>query len=90
MFEKEEEKKLPFLDIHTEGGWVSQSMYRKMTHMDQYLSFQSHHPLHHKLGVVWTLYDRKDAAVTDPEDRRAEDQYNDNACVVTLNGLLEG
>ncbi len=84
-FQKEEDKKLPFLDTliqRKEDGSVKLSVYRKKTHTDQYLSFQSHHPLHHKLGVVRTLYDRKDAIVTDPEDRKAEEQHIDKALQV--------
>ena len=50
-------------------------VYRKATHTDQYLSFTSHHPLVHKLGVIRTLMDRKDNIITDPEDRAAEEQH---------------
>ena len=49
------------------------SIYRKPTHTNQYLQFQSHHPLHQKLGVVRTLLDRKDNIVTEEEDRQEED-----------------
>ena len=43
-------------------------VYRKKTHTDQYLNFESHYPLPHKLGVIRTLYDRCDNIVTDPDD----------------------
>ena len=33
----------------------------------------SHHPLHQKLGVVRTLFDRKDAIVTEEEDKAEEE-----------------
>ena len=35
------------------GG--SHSVYRKSTHTDQYLHFNSHQPLQHMLGVIHTL-----------------------------------
>ena len=48
---------------------VKVQVYRKPT----YLHFQSHHPIHHKSGVVRTLMDRKDTLVSteDDKDRRA-------------------
>ncbi len=54
---------------------VTLETYRKPTHTDQYLSFESHHPLAHKLGVIRTLFDRKDNLITDPADRIAEEQH---------------
>ena len=49
---------LPFLDcaVHTEEDRsLNIEMYRKPTHTDQYLLFDSHHPLEHKLVVIRTL-----------------------------------
>ena len=46
--EPELDGKLPFLDIlleHCPDGSVSTSVFRKTTHMDRYLDFNSHHPL---------------------------------------------
>ncbi|XP_072171498.1 uncharacterized protein [Diadema setosum] len=51
----------PFLDTRiTErpDGKTKIVVYRKKTHTGQYLNFQSHHPLHQKLGVIRTLMDR--------------------------------
>ncbi|RXN04217.1 hypothetical protein ROHU_013062 [Labeo rohita] len=56
-FTKEEmrEKQLPFLDcgmyLENEGD-LQVEVYRKPTHTDQYLMFDSHHPLEHKLGYL--------------------------------------
>ena len=44
--EKEVDGRLPFLDImlsRDDTGSVSTAVYRKTTHTDQYLSFDSHH-----------------------------------------------
>ena len=62
QFTKEVEQNncLSFLDTVT--TWVSDriqvDVYRKPTHTDKYLDFNSHHPLQHKRSVVNTLLDR--------------------------------
>ncbi len=47
-------------------------VYRKQTHTDQYLAFDSHHPLQHKLGVVHTLHHRVDTIVSEDDDKEEE------------------
>ena len=46
-----------------------------ITHTDQYLSFQSHHPVQHKLAVIRTLLERSDSIVTEEEDRKQEEEH---------------
>ena len=76
-FEKESEGKLPFLDtliVRKEDGSLKLLVYRKPTHTDQYLNYESHHPLHQKLGVIRTLFDRKNNIVTEEDDKREEEK----------------
>ncbi|TWW69287.1 hypothetical protein D4764_18G0000930 [Takifugu flavidus] len=50
--------RLAFLDCAvkiTEDRNLTIEVYRKPTHTDQYLQFNSHHPLEHRLGVIRTL-----------------------------------
>ena len=61
---EESDGQLPFFDIlltREEDGSVSTSLYRKTTHTDQYLNFESHHPAAHKRAIVKTLLYRADA-----------------------------
>ena len=51
---QESEGSLPFLDtliVRKEDGTIKLQVNRKPTHTDQYLNYQSHHPVHQKLGV---------------------------------------
>ena len=47
-------------------GYLSTSVYRKPTHTDQYLAYDSHHPQSVKRGIVKCLYDRSKHLITKP------------------------
>ena len=38
------------------------------------MNYESHHPLHQKLGVIRTLFDRKNNIVTEEDDKREEEK----------------
>ena len=40
---------------HRSGGSVQTSVFCKQTHIDQYLDFQYHHAMAHKISVIRTL-----------------------------------
>ena len=61
-----EQKTIPFLDTLVsvqEDSTLRLKVYRKPSHTDQYLPFDSAHPLEHKLSVVRTLYHRAETVV---------------------------
>ena len=71
-----------FLDTlleRKEDGSVKVKVYRKKTHTNQYLAFDSHHPLHQTLGVPRTLLSRREEIVTEEEDRKEERNTIKNA-----------
>ena len=73
--EKEVDNKIPVLDVlisRDDTGQLSFQVYRKPTHTEQYLSFSSHHPLQHKLGVIRTLSDRATTIVSKEVDKQDE------------------
>ena len=62
---------LLYCTVHTEEDRsLNIEVYRKPTHTDQYLLFDSHHPLEHKLGVIRTLNQRADTVPTTAEHIR--------------------
>ncbi|KAI8512067.1 hypothetical protein Bbelb_111670 [Branchiostoma belcheri] len=78
IHEAEEKGTMPFLDtllVKKEDGTVKLLIYLKKTHTDQYLNFNSHHPLHQKLGVIRTLMDRCKTVVTEETDRQLEMEH---------------
>ena len=56
--EKESESKLAFLDVFVSRSpdkTLNTTVYRKSTHTEKYLDFNSNHPIAHKLAVIRTL-----------------------------------
>ena len=68
--EDSEGQHLPVLDVdirRNNDGTSDFRVYRKATHTDHYLNINSHHPLHQKLGIIRTLFDRAKTLITDPD-----------------------
>ena len=65
----EKDNKLAFLDnavLREPEGRLTTCVYRKPTHTDQYLAYESHHPQSVKRGIVKCLYERAKRLVTKP------------------------
>ena len=65
---------LPFLDTITikRGTQLEVNVYRKPTHTDRYLDFNSHHPMCHKRSVVSTLLRRAQNIPSTQKGKREE------------------
>ena len=71
------------------GGSLTTTVFRKKTHSDRYLDFDSHHPLAHKVAVARTLLTRADhicgsAPDRDVEKRRITEALNSNGYPTAL------
>ncbi|XP_033182429.1 uncharacterized protein LOC117153005 [Anabas testudineus] len=75
--EDTKDNRLAFLDcavIIGTGGRLEIEVYRK-PHTGQYLLFDSHHPLQHKIGVIRTLNHRAQNIPTSIEAQTKEDRH---------------
>ena len=73
--ETETDGSIAFLDTKTTrqtDGSISVSVYRKATHTDRYLDFNSHHHTQHKHSVARTLLDRARNIPSSTEETSAE------------------
>jgi len=73
---------LPFLDLllnRTENDGLKLQICRKPIHTDQYLNFNSHQTIEHKLSVVRTLLERSQCLVAEIEDRKQENLHVEEA-----------
>ena len=70
-------KRLPFLDTVTtrSNGKVEVDIYRKPTHTDINLHYDSHHPMQHKLSVLKTLLDRAEKIPSSNKGKRRERKH---------------
>ena len=68
-------------------GSIRMKVFRNDTHTDQYLNFESNHPLEHKKGVVWTLMNRADRLVSDEIELQREKDHIRKA--LQVNGYLD-
>jgi hypothetical protein len=85
--ETEENSTIAMLDMRVfreEGGKLTFGVYRKKTHTDQYLQFDSHQPLQHKLGVIRTLRHRADTICSTQATK--EEELNHLKTVLTASG----
>ena len=72
---------MPFLDIlvtSKEDGSLSTSVFRKPTHTDLYLQWNSHHTISTKYSVAGTLYHRAKTICSEPQLQKEEEE--DHLC----------
>ena len=68
-------------------GNLETSVYRKPTHTDKYLAFDSHHPICHKKSVAKTLLRRADCLPFSLDSKAEERKYVSN--VLKANGYTK-
>ena len=76
--EREINGHLAFLDLNvhrTVEGKLETDVYRKPTHTDKYLSYDSHHPVSHKRSVAKTLLQRAESLPSNSDSQANEREY---------------
>ena len=90
--DNKEDATIPFLDTIVKpevDGKLSITVYRKSTHTDQYLQWDSHHHLSAKFSVIHTLSHRAQTVCSNPELSKKKRPISGKHCpnVNTPNGL---
>ena len=81
LFTSEDSKadgSMSFLDIlitPAEDGRLNTTVYRKPTHTDMYLKWDSHHPISSKYSVVGTLHHRAKTVCSSPNMLQREEEH---------------
>ena len=76
--EQREDGSIPILDvlvIPNEDGSLNSTVFRKPTHTDMYLQWDSHHTLPSKYSVVGTLLHRAKTICSDPQLLKQEEDH---------------
>ena len=88
--EREKDRHLPFLDLNVSRGVqgnLETSVYRKSTHTNKYLAFNSHHPICHKKSVAKTLLRRVEYQPSSLDSKAEERKHVSN--VLKANGYTK-
>ena len=88
--EREKDRHLPFLDWKVSRGVqgnLETSVFRKPTHTDKYLAFDSHHPISHKKSVAKTLLRGADCQPSSLDSKAEERKCVSN--VLKANGYTK-
>ena len=93
--DNKEDGSIPFLDTIVKpevDGSLSITVYRKPTHTDQYLQWDSHHHLSAKFSIIQTLSHRASTMCSNPELLQKEKEHlrKLSLSVNILNGLWTG
>ena len=78
---------LDFNVCRAEQGNSEKNVYRKPTHTDKYLAFDSHHPICHKKSLAKTLLRRADCLPSSLDSKAEERKYVSN--VLKANGYTK-
>ena len=76
--EQGEDGSISFLDVlitTNEDGSLNSTVYRKPTHTDLYLQWDSHHTLPSKYGVIGTLFHRAKTICSNPQLLKEEEEH---------------
>ena len=70
--EREKDRHLPFLVTRRGQGNLETSVYRKPTHTDKHLAFDSHQPIFYKMSAAKTLLRRADCPPSSLDSKAEE------------------